>query len=121
MILCAIPGSSLPKASSIPYIDKIVHAGLYFILSSFLIPVFGNSKNKFIRQTGFLIVLFIVGLYGGFIEIAQEKWFTNRSGDIFDLLSDLAGGILAIGFYYLFLRRLIRLHKFRKTGLFKPL
>lgn len=121
MILCAVPGGSLPKVSSIPYIDKLVHAGLYFILASFLMPLFDLSKNKFLRQTGFLIVLFIVGLYGGFIEIAQEKWFSNRSGDIIDFCSDLAGGLLAIVFYFLIARRFMRLRNFRKIGLFKPL
>ena len=105
LVLSSIPGNSLPKTPSIPHIDKIVHAGFYFILSSFLLPVFDLSKHRFYRKTGPIIVLLIVSLYGGFIEIAQENWFTNRSGEFLDLLSDLAGGVLAIGFYFLLIKR----------------
>jgi hypothetical protein len=35
LILCAIPGNSLPKSPlfNIPHFDKFVHAGLYFPLA----------------------------------------------------------------------------------------
>ena len=107
LVLSSIPGNSLPKTPAIPHFDKLVHTGLYFILSSFLIPVLDFAKHKFLHKTGIFIVMSIVGLYGGTIEIAQEQWFVNRSGDINDFYSDLAGGGLGILFYYSFAKRFL--------------
>jgi len=107
LIVCSIPGSSLPKPPAVPHIDKLVHAGLYFILASFLIPVPGQSHNRYIRKTAPLIVLLFIAFYGGAIEIAQEHLFVNRSGDIMDLLSDIAGGLVALLLYYTLTRRFI--------------
>ena len=105
--LCSISGSSLPKTPTIPYFDKLVHAGLYFILSIFILPVLNLTRIKFIRIIAPFIIILIVGIYGGFIEIAQENWFVDRTGDIKDFYSDVAGGILGIVVYYLLLKRLI--------------
>jgi len=108
-ILSSIPGDSLPAQPKIPHFDKIVHAGLYFLLASFIMPVIDSSGKWFFHKFSFLIVLFISALYGGFIEIAQEHWFINRSGDIKDFISDLAGCILGIAFYYLITKRILKI------------
>jgi len=108
MILSSIPGNSLPKSPSIPHFDKLVHAGLYFILASFILPVLDLSKHNIVSKLSIPIVLSIVIIYGGFIEIAQDRWFTVRSGDTFDFLADIAGGVLAIGFYFIFSKKFFK-------------
>ncbi len=106
LLLCFIPGNALPKTPAIPYLDKFIHLGLYFILSVFLIPVFDFSHHKYISKAAPFIIILITCFYGGIIEIAQEKWFINRSGDIVDFYSDLAGGLLAIIVYYILVKRI---------------
>jgi VanZ family protein len=61
------------------------------------------------------LVIAITFIYGGILEIAQENLFDNRSGDLKDLLSDLAGCLLATILYYVILRKYIKryLSKFR--------
>ena len=108
-ILCSIPGNSLPAEPKIPYFDKLVHAGLYFFMTLFILPVLDLSRKGYIRKTSAIIVLLITAAYGGFIEIAQEHWFVNRSGDIKDFLADIAGSILGIAFYFLLLKKLIKI------------
>jgi VanZ family protein len=108
--LCSIPGNSLPAEPGIPYFDKLVHAGLYFFMTIFILPVLDLSRNIIIRKTSVFIVILITAAYGGFIEIAQEHWFVNRSGDIKDFLSDIAGSILGIAFYHLILKKILRLN-----------
>ena len=108
LILCSVPGSSLPGSPRIPHFDKLVHAGLYFVLSILLLPLFDLSKQRYFNLAAPFIIILITFIYGGIIEIAQEKWFINRSGDYRDLLSDIAGGLLAIIIYYLFLRKFIK-------------
>lgn len=107
LVLSSISGNSLPKTPTIPHFDKLVHAGLYFILSSFLIPIFDFSNHAFFRKTSVFIVILIVGFYGGMIEIAQEHLFVNRSGDIIDFFSDLIGGFLGLILYYSIVKQLL--------------
>ena len=106
LILCAIPGGSLPKANlfNIPNLDKIVHACLYFPLAFFLGAEFDLSKNNLLRLAGPAITMLIVALYGGLIELLQEKLFVNRSADMLDFLSDVIGGLAGLAIYYLFFR-----------------
>lgn len=110
-VLSAIPGSSLPKSPPIPHFDKVVHAGLYFILALSIMPVMDLSKKQIIKKLAPIITLFIVAFYGGIIEIAQENWFNNRSGNYYDLLSDIVGGIFGIIFYFIIINKLYKPHK----------
>ncbi len=82
----------------IPYLDKIVHAVMYFAL------MFGITfENRNIPDTRkkFLVLGSIPVLFGGLIEIMQSMFTTTRSGDILDFFADIAGVILAAGAWML--------------------
>lgn len=106
LVLSAIPGSSLPRTPllNIPYLDKWVHAALYFPLALSLTAVFDLSKKLFFRFSAPFLALVIVGVYGGLIELAQDYLFVERAADLIDLVFDLLGGLFGIACYYLFLR-----------------
>jgi VanZ family protein len=106
LILCAIPGGSLPQVPliNIPNFDKIVHAALYFPLAFFLGAEFDLSKKSILRLTGPLLTMLFVAFYGGLIEVLQDKLFINRSSDIVDFFSDVVGGLAGLAIYYLFFR-----------------
>jgi len=106
LILCAIPGSSIPQVPliNIPNFDKIVHAALYFPLAFFLGAEFDLSKKSILRLTGPLLTMLFVAFYGGLIEVLQDKLFINRSSDIVDFFSDVVGGLAGLTIYYLFFR-----------------
>lgn len=77
----------------IPYLDKIVHASMYFALMSALIfenrTILKGPKNYFILAT-------IPLIFGAAIEMMQSLFTADRSGDIFDLMLNLAGIILSV-------------------------
>jgi len=106
LILCAVPGSSLPKNHffNIPNFDKIVHACLYIPLAFFLGAEFDLSKKTILKLSGPLLTMLIVALYGALIEFLQETIFINRSADVIDFLSDVIGGLIGLTIYYLFFR-----------------
>ncbi|MCX6226195.1 MAG: VanZ family protein [Bacteroidia bacterium] len=106
LILCAIPGGSLPRSPifNIPNFDKIVHALLYFPLAFFLGAEFDLSKKSILRVAGPLLTMFVVAIYGGLIEFLQEYLFIKRSSDIVDFLADMIGGLAGLSIYYLFFR-----------------
>jgi VanZ family protein len=110
MIVCAIPGGSLPKVSgfNIPYFDKIVHAFLYIPLTFFLGAEFDLSNKTYLRIGGPFITMLIIAAYGGLIEILQGSLFINRSADIADLLADVVGGLAGLAIYHLFFKSFFR-------------
>ncbi|MFA6403897.1 MAG: VanZ family protein [Salinivirgaceae bacterium] len=92
--LCLAPADEFKKVHiTIPYFDKVVHFGLFFILG-----IIVNAKREFqsFNPIFYLQVSFAV-LYGGLIELAQNYLTTTRKGDWIDWLADLAG--LALGIW----------------------
>lgn len=104
-VLCSVPGDSLPHTPviEIPHFDKIVHFGLFFVMGIFLIAEL-RYQTKLSRINIALITFAVIATYGGVIEILQEHYFTNRSGDFWDLCADAAGGITSV-FMFPFLKK----------------
>jgi len=76
-----------------PFMDKIVHFGMYFALMSSII--FENRKN-FKNLRGLLLSAIIPLLYGILMEILQSTITVNRSGSVFDVLANSVGIIVSV-------------------------
>jgi len=88
---------------NIPNIDKIIHFGMYFGLTSVLIL----ENRKALRGAYSLILIaFIALFYGILIEFMQAAFTVTRTGNIYDALADLAG-ILASILLWLWLKPFI--------------
>jgi VanZ family protein len=85
---------------NIPYIDKIVHFGMYFVMMSVII--IEHRKNVGNPLNLFLFALIPLS-YGILMEILQLELTTTRSADFFDALSD-AAGVLASVILWLLIR-----------------
>ncbi|MCD6347301.1 MAG: VanZ family protein [Bacteroidales bacterium] len=109
LVLSALPGDSLPHSViwNFPHFDKIVHMGLYFPLSLFLVAEFDLTQRRTLVTLAPFIAILTVALYGGVLEVAQERLFVHRSADLFDFFADLLGGLLGILSYYLLFRKLL--------------
>jgi VanZ family protein len=85
----------------IPYLDKLVHASMYFALMSALIfenrKILKGPKNYFILAT-------IPLIFGAAIEMMQTLFTSDRTGDILDILFNLTGIILSVGLWLLIKR-----------------
>ena len=96
LILSAISGNELKKIPiiPIPHFDKIVHFGMYFILTSVLILDFTkNQKMNF--KTLFFILIFSIS-YGILMELMQEYVFEKRSADFYDFTANSIGSFVAL-------------------------
>ncbi len=91
----------------IPYLDKWVHGILFFGLTCFwqlyiYIKGIGNKRTINTR------LLFTVILsYGIIIEVFQGLLTVSRSADIYDVLADVVGSLLAI-LIFIFFKNYIR-------------
>jgi glycopeptide antibiotics resistance protein len=82
--------------------DKIIHLGMYFLLTlSFLRDHYKNKQKK--PLITFLIALGIL-LFSLCMELIQHYLIYTRSGDILDALANLSGILIALLIYHLILR-----------------
>jgi len=105
-VLCTLPPSEIPK-TKILHFDKVAHFGIFFI-QSVLLSLLLNYRT---RKSYFQIIIFstlLAFVYGGLIEILQTKFF-NRSGDIYDLVADVLGGLFGAIIYPIVLRIIRRI------------
>lgn len=108
-ILVFLPKKNVPKVTWITFkhTDKIVHAGLFFILVLlFLLPVLKSSlpareKAKWIAWIALLGVA-----WGVSIEYIQKHYITGRSFEDWDIVADSVGICLAIVAGLFLLKRL---------------
>lgn len=95
-VLSGYPGNKIPETLFLNF-DKLVHLGVYFLLS--LILCYGFHKKNATDSTSFktsvLIILFGI-FYGGFMEILQEYIFINRSGNWYDFFANTIGAFLGV-------------------------
>ncbi len=89
MILCVMrPPSTDLDLPTIPHLDKIVHFGMYFVLSLLLLAALKSTKLENIHFKTITIAI----LYGVLIEIIQDN-LGYRSGDIFDFVANSIGAV----------------------------
>jgi len=72
----------------IPYLDKMVHFGLYFFLMSVIII---EHRNYFENTRQLILVALIPFFFGSLIELLQSGITTTRKADIIDILFNSAG------------------------------
>lgn len=93
--LCFLPGSALPKEDWLYkiYFDKIVHAGLYFILFLLIVRIF-ETKTK----SALIIASLLCIVQGVLIEFVQgSSLIDHRSFDVYDIIANVVGVLIAIG------------------------
>ena len=88
---------------NIPYMDKMIHFAMYFILTFLLLYDFSRYQSKNNPWNKIIILsLLIAVLFGGSMELLQEIPSLQRSTDIKDFIANSIGAISAVlSFKYL--------------------
>lgn len=98
-VLCGMPGTSLPHVSWLELLsfDKVVHASLFFILTTLsLAGVFNKyRKDYFTAEPIYFVTAFMCVCYGGVLELLQGAFFVARSADAYDFIANSFGIIIA--------------------------
>lgn len=101
LILCGMPPQDVDKVKffDFPFLDKIVHFGLYFVLALLIMAVLTlNSHLKHSKWT-YTITIVVCLLYGWLIEVLQRAFFSGRSYELMDVVADTAGAVLGVLLY----------------------
>ncbi len=97
--LCCTPGRYVPTAHWLDLLsfDKLVHASIFFVLSSLWFLYLVKSANVTKSRIALVIVTCIC--YGGMLEVLQATVFSQRSGDWADFIANSLGCLLALLFF----------------------
>ena len=96
-ILLVLPGNDLPHNDffDIPYFDKWVHTGMFFLLSALFSFPFTTSRYDAQTVRGwFVTVATSVVVYGIAMEFVQKYFTVGRSFDVIDIIFDTIGSLL---------------------------
>jgi VanZ family protein len=94
---CLAPASDIPSVS-IPNLDKLAHSFFHFVFT-ILWFLFFRKQVKKKNQTKLLIGAVLFSLFFGIgIEILQSRLTVTRNGDVFDVLANFTGAMLALVF-----------------------
>lgn len=104
--LFTLPGSALPDNDWFDtlQVDKWVHATLFFGLCGlFMYPILSFDKSSYSKIKIFIVISSLAIGYGISIEFIQRYYIPNRSFDVWDIVADTIGSILA---FFWFKRKL---------------
>ena len=95
-ILLVLPGSDLPRSPifDLIYFDKWVHIGMFGILT--ILWGYPFFKTNFASANLFTIIAVCTILYGVIMEFIQKFFASERSFDLFDILADATGCLIAL-------------------------
>jgi VanZ family protein len=81
--------------SSLPW-DKIVHFGMFFLLSAVSLLDYYKLHDESPPVFRWIFWGFVIPvIYGGVIEILQKYIFTSRSAEMGDWIADMLGSAMA--------------------------
>ncbi len=94
-----IPADDLPLEPffNIPYFDKMVHFGLFFVFCLFLLRPLKRLRLKY-----YLLAPLISIILSALLEFSQHVLSNSRSSDIKDFIANSFGVIASVVFFYLF-------------------
>ena len=98
LLLMPLEGKHEPEMVFIPMSDKLIHFGLYAILTA-LWTIFIYQRNSLATQQKFLFTLLLVVLAivdGIAIEFLQKTPWIHRDFDWFDAFADGVGAVAGI-------------------------
>jgi VanZ family protein len=98
LIICAVPMGKVGSSKLFfQGFDKLVHCGLFFVLS--VVYCVGSIRKWNTRSIRIEIAMkntIVLISYGALIEVLQSSVFTWRSGDWNDLFADTVGSCMGI-------------------------
>lgn len=92
----SIPQVKLPNL--VAYSDKVVHAGVFFILC-WLFHVAFRFQGKIFFHKHSLVIAFLLTSFFGITDEYHQLFTPGRSTDLFDWVSDTTGALIYVLIY----------------------
>ena len=84
---------------NIPHLDKLIHFFFYFVAAILgILLIRERTKGQFKLSRAIIITALSVIIYGIIIEVIQDTYTENRSGELYDVLANSLGAFFGAGF-----------------------
>lgn len=84
---------------NIPHLDKLIHFFFYFVAAILgILLIRERTKGQFNLTRAIIISGLSVIIYGIIIEVIQDTFTENRSGELYDVLANSLGAFFGAGF-----------------------
>ena len=95
-----IPADSLPTKPflAIPYFDKLVHAGLFFMFCLLLFVPFKKLRLNHLIYAPLISIMLSAAL-----ESTQHMLSASRSSNFYDFIANTAGILTSVLFFHFFI------------------
>jgi len=90
--------------SSIPYQDKVIHMGVYFVAAVLMMYGIGGRGGRTFL-TGVVYTLIFCIMWGGMLEYLQDVMSRGRHFEIFDIIANIIGAFLGVVAFSLLLKK----------------
>lgn len=106
LILLVAPSSAAPSVALFPGFDKLVHCGIFFVFTTFLLKgSIVHAKPRESKWKTIIISLIISVVFAFGTEALQLYLTSSRNGDWWDVFADLVGSGMALFSYMLLYRK----------------
>lgn len=95
--LCLVKFTDLPSFG-VSVVDKYVHFTFHFVFTMFWGIYYWLKYNE-IKISKNVLVLLASLFYGILIEILQETFTETRHADVYDVMANLLGALVAFGLF----------------------
>ncbi|MES2574546.1 MAG: VanZ family protein [Bacteroidota bacterium] len=95
LFFCLVNSNEL-KQITIPNFDKVIHVFFHFVFTALWFLFFKKKLNDSSKYKVFTISVVLSLFFGILIELLQQYFTTTRTGDIFDIMANLLGALLAV-------------------------
>lgn len=102
-VLCLVKFNDLPSFG-VSGADKYVHFTLHFVFT-ILWGLYSFKKQNEIALNKIAIIFFMSFCYGILIEFLQETFTVTRHADIFDVMANTTGAMVALLLFVLIKKR----------------
>ncbi len=102
-IASSISHIKLPKIEFIA-VDKVVHMGIFYVLAILLYRAFYTPETKNIISMKRLVYSALLSMVYGVLDEVHQLFVQGRQCDIYDMIADSLGGLLAGLTIYIFLK-----------------
>jgi len=101
--LFRIPGDDLPTMIwlKIPFLDKIIHVGIFFTLCTTATSVKSRFSKGKISYPFVLVISLLFISYGIGVEFYQKNYVEGRSFELTDILADTIGCLFFVLWFYI--------------------
>ena len=98
------PGEELPKTPDIIGFDKLIHLGIFLVLT-FLWNRVGNEKGTKTKKEIFITNYLVFGILFAILVEYLQQYIPGRSYDYGDMIANITGGTIGTFCFYILHRR----------------